>query len=132
MLLLLVGQSSLALSTLTGFWFACISRLCVGLGGKNISVARSTYSSDWFIGKELAFALSLSIGITRFGAISVMTLAPIVYNWTENITFTFLFADIFVLLSTICGLIAILIDQHVIDASQYKRAKQKTKEIKLP
>jgi MFS family permease len=131
MILLLLGQTLLAISALGSFWFACIARFFVGLGGKNISVSRTTYSSDWFMGRELAFSLSLAVGVSRSGAISVMAISPKIYEWTKSIAFTFWFGDIFVLLSTICGLIAILIDQYVIAKSRYKRAAKKPKEIKL-
>ncbi len=134
MTFLLIGQSSLAISAMkviNVFWFACISRFCVGLGGKNISVARTTYSSDWFIGKELSFALALSVGVSRLGAITVLALSPVLFESTKSLSYAFWFGDVFVLLSTICGLIAILIDQYVIKQSGYKRAKHKPKEIKL-
>jgi len=131
MSLLFLGQTLLSISTLFSFWFACIARFFVGLGGKNISVSRTTYSSDWFIDRELAFSLSLAVGVSRLGAITVMAVSPMVYEWTKSIAFAFWFGNVFVLLSAICGLIAILIDQHVIAKSNYRRISKKPKEIKL-
>eukprot|EP00826_Nyctotherus_ovalis_P033686 TRINITY_DN2742_c0_g1_i5.p1 TRINITY_DN2742_c0_g1~~TRINITY_DN2742_c0_g1_i5.p1 ORF type:complete len:188 (-),score=21.56 TRINITY_DN2742_c0_g1_i5:106-669(-) len=129
--ILFFGQSLLAISTLGPFWFACIARFFVGLGGKNISLSRITYSSDWFVGQELAFAFALATGISRLGSISAMALSPNLYKWTQSLSFTFWFADIFVLLSCICGLAAILIDQHVVNKTKYVRSQKSFKEISL-
>lgn len=127
--ILFFGQSLLAVSTLGPFWFACIARFFVGMGGKNISLSRITYSSDWFVGQELAFAFALATGISRLGAISAMALSPNLYRWTQSLSFTFWFADIFVLLSNICGLAVILIDQYVINTAKYVRSRKSLKEI---
>jgi len=134
MVALIIGQALLSFSALHAinlFWLACIARFIIGLGGKNISVCRTTYSSDWFIGKELSFALALSIGVSRLGAISVMALSPIFYESTKSLAYAFWFGMLFVLLSTICGVAAMLIDQHVINKSGYKREEKKQKSIKF-
>lgn len=113
MLLLLLGQSLLSLSAHTAiatFSLACVARFVVGLGGKNVSVARTTYSSDWFKEKELSFALAISIGVSRLGVITAFALGPNLERIGKSLAFAFWFGAVFVLLSFICGLVTILID----------------------
>ena len=132
--LLLFGQSVFGISAAqvgSLFWLACFARFFVGLGSKNVSVARTTYSSDWFIGRELAFSLGLAVGVSRIGVITAVSVFPLVYKWTMSLPYSFWFAHIFVLFSTICGLVAILLDQYVINKSGYRRAQKKTEGIKF-
>lgn len=134
MILLFFGQSLFGLSAVkvgSLFWLACIARFFVGLGSKNVSVARTTYCSDWFIGQELAFALGLGVGVSRLGVIVAMFAFPIIYNWTKSFAFNCWFTDVFVLFSTVCGLIAILLDQYAINESGYKRKTKKSDGIKF-
>jgi len=134
MILLLFGQSLFGVSAIKVgymFWLACIARFFVGLGSKNISVARTTYSSDWFIGSELAFALGSGVGVSRIGVITATSIFPIIYNWSKSFVFTCWFTNLFVLFSAICGLVAILLDQYTINESGYKREQKKSSNIKF-
>jgi MFS family permease len=46
-----------------------VGRVIFGLGGESMSVAQSTIVSNWFKGKELAFAMGLNISISRLGSV---------------------------------------------------------------
>lgn len=134
MCLLLFGQTVFAISAVSIghlFWLACAARFFVGLGSKNVSVARTTYSSDWFVGRELGFSLGLAVGVSRLGVITATSIFPIIYNWSMSLAYSCWFTNVFVLYSAICGLIAILVDQYVINESGYRREHRKVTTIKF-
>ncbi len=94
-------------------------------------MAKTTYCNDWFKEGELSFALSLSIGVSRFGDMVAFSVGTTMQESTKSLAFSFWFADIFVLLSTLCGLVTILLDQFVLNKSGYQRKTHKPKEIHL-
>jgi len=67
---------------------------------------------NWFIGKELSFALNLSLAISRFGIVLSRYLSPFFYERMNSLTLTFWIDDIYVLFSFACGFFAILLDQY--------------------
>lgn len=50
------------------YWLALLGRFVFGLGGECMTVAQSTIVSQWFKGKELAFAFGLNLSISRLGS----------------------------------------------------------------
>ena len=57
-----LGQTIFAIGVSTK-WFSLmlIGRILFGIGGETISVAQASITTRWFSGKELSFALGLSI-----------------------------------------------------------------------
>ena len=67
---LTVGQFIFALGgQKQKFWLMLLGRVVFGLGGESMSVAQSSIVSNWFKGKELAFALGLNISVSRLGSV---------------------------------------------------------------
>lgn len=46
-----------------------VGRFFFGLGGESLSVTQASITTQWFRGKELAFALGMNICIGRFGSV---------------------------------------------------------------
>lgn len=44
-------------------------RVVFGLGGESMQVAQSSIISQWFKGKEMAFALGLNLSVARLGSV---------------------------------------------------------------
>jgi MFS family permease len=59
-----LGQTLFAIGVTTK-WFSLMlfGRILFGIGGESISVAQASITTRWFSGKELSFALGLSISI---------------------------------------------------------------------
>ncbi len=53
-----------------------VGRFLFGCGETSTSVANSTILSDWFEGKELAFAMCINIAIARLGSVTNNILSP--------------------------------------------------------
>jgi len=50
------------------YWLTLLGRFIFGLGGECMTVAQSTIVSQWFKGKELAFAFGLNLSVSRLGS----------------------------------------------------------------
>jgi nitrate/nitrite transporter NarK len=53
-----------------------ISRVIFGIGGESQCVASLTMVSKWFVGKELAFATSIIIAVSRLGSVAAFDTQP--------------------------------------------------------
>ena len=61
-----------------GFAFAIIGRTFFGMGNESLAIIQSVFANRWFKGKELAFALALSMSIGRLGSTSNNFLMPVI------------------------------------------------------
>lgn len=69
LILLLIGQYTLAFGALTGqFWLMQLGRFIYGLGGESLSVAQNTYVVAWFQGRELNVVFGLQVAVSRAGS----------------------------------------------------------------
>ncbi len=131
MAILAVGQALFATSahiSVRLFWLACAARTLVGMGCKNISVAKTTYTADWFRDSELSFALSLGVGVSRLGVVAVMFLASRTYEISaHSLAYAFWMGELFVMLSNVCGIVVMLLDQYVLLESKYDGRKDRAK-----
>lgn len=64
-----------------GLWWRSVhllvmGRLVFGLGGESQNVASLTIISRWFAGKELAFAMAVSLAVSRLGSVAVFNSQP--------------------------------------------------------
>jgi nitrate/nitrite transporter NarK len=57
-----------------------IGRFIFGLGGENLVVATYLILSQWFLDKELAFALGISIAAGRIGSSANTFITPKLYE----------------------------------------------------
>mmetsp|Transcript_10852 Transcript_10852/g.23980 ORF Transcript_10852/g.23980 Transcript_10852/m.23980 type:complete len:664 (+) Transcript_10852:70-2061(+) len=57
-----------------------IGRFVFGLGAESLCVAQSTIVSDWFEGREVAFAMGIGLAVSRLGSIWNNVVSPKVAN----------------------------------------------------
>jgi MFS family permease len=57
-----------------------LGRFIFGLGGESLSVTQASITTLWFQGKELAFALGMTICISRLGSVVNSILSPRISN----------------------------------------------------
>jgi hypothetical protein len=63
-----VGQAIFTLGTARKHWqLMLLGRIVYGLGGESTYVACSTVLSEWFAGKEMAFAFGLAMALCKLG-----------------------------------------------------------------
>ncbi len=87
--LVTVGQFIFAMSTGAVCWWSTpaggqalmiFSRVFFGLGGESLGVAVDIFLSQWFQGRELSFAMSACISMTRLADTSNDMLTPRIYD----------------------------------------------------
>jgi len=57
-----------------------LGRFVFGLGAESLCVAQSTITSDWFEGKDVAFAMGIGLAVSRLGSIINNITSPKVAN----------------------------------------------------
>ena len=74
-----VGQAIFTLGSAQKHWrLMLLGRIVYGLGGESTYVACSTVLSQWFAGKEMAFAFGLAIALCKMGSVFNNLLSPVV------------------------------------------------------
>ena len=53
-----------------------VGRIVYGFGGESLGVGNSAILSQWFMGKELAFAFGLNLSIARLGSVINNLVSP--------------------------------------------------------
>lgn len=80
--LCILGQSLFVIGgytgSTTGFTFAIIGRTLFGMGNESMAIIQSVFANRWFKGKELAFALAMSMSVGRLGSTSNNLLMPLI------------------------------------------------------
>lgn len=54
-----------------------LGRIVFGFGGESLGVGNSALLSQWFMGKELAFAFGLNLSVARLGSVFNNLLSPV-------------------------------------------------------
>ncbi len=68
---LVIGQTIFSIGVSKNSWtWMFIGRILYGFGGESLGVANSAILSEWFKGKELAFAFGLNLSIARLGSVA--------------------------------------------------------------
>jgi MFS family permease len=80
-----------------GFALAILGRTFFGMGNESMSIVQNLIANKWFKGKELAFALALSMSAGRLGSTMNNFINPAIAEGT-SLTFALLFG---------CGLLVI-------------------------
>jgi MFS family permease len=81
-----------------------LGRIVFGFGGESLGVGNSALLSQWFMGKELAFAFGLNLSIARLGSVFNNLLSPVLAD-SANVQFAVWFGAILCgtsVLSVIC------------------------------
>ena len=88
-----------------------ISRAIFGLGGENLTITASAFVSQWFKGKELAFALGVDISAARLAATLNDSIQPILYKTSGNyLHLGYMIGVILAFYSILCAVSASLVD----------------------
>lgn len=87
-------------------------RVLFGFGGESLSVGCSTIIADWFIGRELAFALGVNISIARIGSVVNDIASPALYNaFGKSVPYTLYFGVGICVSSTLAALCVVPLDR---------------------
>eukprot|EP00591_Stephanopyxis_turris_P003617 CAMPEP_0195521622 /NCGR_PEP_ID=MMETSP0794_2-20130614/19064_1 /TAXON_ID=515487 /ORGANISM="Stephanopyxis turris, Strain CCMP 815" /LENGTH=617 /DNA_ID=CAMNT_0040651221 /DNA_START=15 /DNA_END=1868 /DNA_ORIENTATION=+ len=82
-----IGQLIVAIGVGEKRWGVMIlGRAVFGLGGENLVVVISAMLSKWFEGKEMAFAMGISLAISRLGSVFNNLVSPAVANGSNAST----------------------------------------------
>jgi hypothetical protein len=74
-----VGQALFTLGATRKHWrLMLLGRIVYGVGGESTYVACSTVLSQWFAGKEMAFAFGLAMALCKLGSVFNNLLSPVV------------------------------------------------------
>ena len=112
--ILTIGQFIYAIGgTKNVYWVMLAGRVVFGLGGECMSVGQSAIISNWFKGKELAFALGLNLTFARlasvFGGIVIPRLITKDNNLVNSVMWT---GTGLCLVSLVAGVLLVLIDRY--------------------
>lgn len=51
-----------------GFYLAILGRMLFGVGNESLCIVQNVFANRWFRGKELAFAMAISMSVGRLGS----------------------------------------------------------------
>ena len=86
-LLCLAGQFLVAIGASAGSTFVIlVGRVIFGLGGESLCVGLSTLLAEWFMGKEMAFAMGLNLSVARVGSFVNDMASPAIAHHTGSVT----------------------------------------------
>lgn len=91
-----------------------LGRFVFGLGGESLCVAQSTITSDWFEGKDVAFAMGVGLAISRLGSIFNNLTSPKVANSEAGITGAFWIGPLLTFSSLFAAALLIVVDVKAI------------------
>jgi MFS family permease len=75
-------------------WLMLLGRAIYGLGGDNLTIAQSTVVARWFDGQELAFALGITVSISRLGSVFNNSISPYLAANSGGVAFALWFGAI--------------------------------------
>jgi len=111
--LLVIGQTLFAIGgAKQEYWLMILGRLVFGFGGESLSVTQSTLISEWFRGKELAFAMGLNISVSRLGSVMNNGVLPALYDSTNSLAVPFFVGAGICLISWFCTVGMFFLDRH--------------------
>eukprot|EP01031_Cornospumella_fuschlensis_P028549 gene28549-34461_t len=109
--LISVGQLVFTLGLQAKSWpIIFLGRLIFGFGGESFTVANSALLSEWFKGRELAFAFGVNLAISKLGSVFNNLLSPVLAEQV-GVVFALWFGCILCGLSLICVVLTIPIDK---------------------
>ena len=80
-----VGQLICAIgASAESYWTVIAGRVIFGLGGECMTVSQSCIVSQWFKGKELAFAFGVNLSISRLGSVINGIVEPRIAGASQN------------------------------------------------
>lgn len=132
---MLIGQSCFAIfAQYKLYWFTCGSNLILSFGSNSLALLRMVYTKEWFNGNEIAFALGLSVGISEMGIVIDRFVTPIVLSWSGSFIFCLWTNNMYIMLSFVCCLVIIVLDQYsimkAIKIDEYREEVEQTGSLK--
>jgi MFS family permease len=107
-----LGQLITALGLSMKSWpVMLLGRVVYGIGGESLGVANSAILSEWFKGKELAFAFGINLSIARLGSVINNLVSPTLAD-DVNIQFAFWFGVILCGSSVLSAVLIASFDKH--------------------
>lgn len=91
-----------------------LGRFVFGLGAESLCVAQSTITSDWFEGKDVAFAMGVGLAISRLGSIFNNLTSPKVANSEAGIVGAFWVGSVLTFSSLFAAALLIFVDVKAI------------------
>jgi nitrate/nitrite transporter NarK len=92
-----------------GFWMAIAGRTIFGVGNESLWIVQNVFANKWFRGKELAFAMAISMSVGRLGSTSNDFLMPVIAS-AAGLGTALLFGLILILISYIILLVLLWIE----------------------
>lgn len=130
--ILIIGQAIVTFGAAKEiYWVMVLGRFVFGLGGECLSVSQSSVIAKWFAGKELSFALGLTICVARLGSSLNSLLSPKIYNWTGDLYAPFLVGTFLCVFSWIMGIVLGNIDKKADDQEGAQNDAAATDKINL-
>ena len=94
------------------FALLIVGRVFFGIGSESLGVCQSAVIAYWFKGKELSFALGLSLSFARLGSVINGWIVPAIFASTESFGTSFLFGLFVLLLSFLSGIGVICMENY--------------------
>ena len=88
-----------------------IGRVVYGFGGESLGVGNSALLSEWFKGKELAFAFGLNLSVARLGSVMNNNVSPVLAA-ASGLPFALWFGTILCAGSVVCVLLMATVDRR--------------------
>lgn len=112
--ILTVGQFIFMLGGINNSFGTMIAgRVVFGLGGECMSVSQSAIISQWFKGKELAFAYGLNLTISRLSSVIGGFIIPSLITSDDGlINSTMIFGFVLCVVSLIAAVLIVLLDLY--------------------
>jgi len=108
-----LGQLVFAIGVSMKSWpIMLLARVIYGIGGESMGVANSAILSEWFKGKELAFAFGINLSISRLGSVINNLVSPTLAD-DIDIQFAFWFGVILCGSSVASAVLVASIDRHM-------------------
>lgn len=98
--------------TNTSYWIMLAGRFVFGLGGECMTVSQSAIVSQWFKGKELAFAFGINLSVSRLGSVINGIVEPKIAGGEGGVGAALWVGFGVCVFSWFCGLVLVFIDKY--------------------
>lgn len=98
-----------------------LGRFVFGLGAESLCVAQSTITSDWFEGRDVAFAMGIGLAVSRLGSIFNNITSPKVANSRGGIQTAFWMGSMLTFSSLFASALIIFVDGRAVKKLNKRR-----------
>ena len=116
-----LGSAVLGAGVASKSWAAMyLGRFVFGLGAESMCVAQSTVVSEWFEGREVAFAMGVGLAVSRLGSIWNNVSSPKTAN-SRGVPAAFWAGTLLTFLSVVLSLLIAVVDKRAIRRLERRR-----------